>query len=123
MKRFSSPDGAKHIWALHYDQRRKRLIAGTGPEGKVFAIDPIGRAKMLHKAKASHIMTLSGDGKGTIYAGTSDDALVLRIRPNNQVDVVHDFPGNEVTAIDYHDGKLAVAANKFKTAPGTQFKP
>ena len=123
MKRFSSPDGAKHIWALHYDQRRKRLIAGTGPEGKVFAIDPIGRAKMLHKAEASHIMTLSGDGKGTIYAGTSDDALVLRIRPNNQVDVVHDFPGNEVTAIDYHDGKLAVAANKFKTAPGTQFKP
>jgi sugar lactone lactonase YvrE len=123
VKLFSSPNGAKHIWALHYDKRRARLIAGTGPEGKVFAIDPIGRARELYKAKASHIMTLSGDGKGTIYLGTSDDALVLRIRPNNQADVVHDFPGNEVTAIDYHDGKLAVAANKFKTAPGSQFKP
>jgi len=123
MKRFSIPEGAKHIWALHYDKKRGQLIAGTGPEGKVFAIDSVGRARKLHKAEASHIMTLAGDGKGTIYAGTSDDAVVLRIRPNNTVEVVHDFPGNEVTAIDYHDGKLAVAANKFKTAPGSQFKP
>jgi sugar lactone lactonase YvrE len=123
MKRFSIPKGAKHIWALRYDKKRGQLIAGTGPEGKVFAIDSIGRAKELYKAEASHIMTLSGDGKGTIYAGTSDDALVVRILPNNQAEVVHDFPGNEVTAIDYHDGKLAVAANKFKTAPGSQFKP
>ncbi len=123
MKRFSIPKGAKHIWALRYDKKRGRLIAGTGPEGKVFAIDPIGRATELYKAEASHIMALAGDGKGTIYAGTSDDALVLRIRPNDEVEVVHDFPGNEVTAIDYHDGRLAVAANEFKTAPGSQFKP
>ena len=47
----------------------------------------------------------------------------LRIGPTNKAEVVHDFPGNEVTAIDYHDGKLAVASNKFKTAPGSQFKP
>jgi len=122
-KRFSVPKGAKHIWALHYDKRRGRLIAGTGPEGKVFAIDPIGRARQLFKAEASHIMALAGDGKGAIYAGTSDDALVLRITRNNEAEVVHDFPGNEVTSIDFHDGKLAVAANKFKTAPGSQFKP
>ncbi|MBW2587833.1 MAG: hypothetical protein JRD92_12925, partial [Deltaproteobacteria bacterium] len=104
MKRFSTPGGAKHIWALHYDKKRGQLIAGTGPEGKLFAIDSIGRAKELHKAEASHIMTLAGDGKGTIYAGTSDNALVLRIWPNNKAEVVHDFPGNEVTALDYHDG-------------------
>jgi outer membrane protein assembly factor BamB len=122
-KRFSIPQGAKHIWALVYDKKRGQLIAGTGPEGKVFAIDSIGRAKELHKAEASHIMALAVDGKGTIYAGTSDAALVLRIRPNGKAEVVHDFPGNEVTAIDYHDGKLAVAANAFKTPPGTQFKP
>ena len=123
LKRFSMPAGAKHIWALHYDKKRGQLIAGTGPEGKVFAIDSVGRARKIHKADASHIMTLTGDGKGRLYAGTSDDALVLRIALNNKAEVVHDFPGNEVTAIDYHDGKLAVAANHFKTAPGSQFKP
>jgi sugar lactone lactonase YvrE len=123
MKRFSSPKGAKHIWALHYDKRRGQLVAGTGPEGKVFTVDSIGRAREIYKAEASHIMALAGDGKGTIYAGTSDDALVLRIGPNNEAQVVHDFPGNEVTAIDYHDGRLAVAANEFKTTPGARFKP
>ena len=123
VKRFSIPEGAKHIWALHYDKKRSRLIAGTGPEGKLFAIDPIGRAKLLFKTEASHVMALSGDGKGTIFAGTSDQAVVVRIRPNDQVDVVHDFPGNEVTAIDFYDGELAVASNTFKTAPGSQFKP
>ncbi len=123
VKRFSTPEGAKHIWALRYDKRRGRLIAGTGPEGKLFEIDAIGRAKMLFKSEASHIMALSGDGEGTLYAGTSDQALVLRITPSSQVEVVHDFPGNEVTAIDFYDGQLAVASNAFKTAPGSQFKP
>ncbi|MBT8467955.1 MAG: hypothetical protein KJN97_04315, partial [Deltaproteobacteria bacterium] len=122
VKRFSAPKGAKHIWALRYDKRRSRLIAGTGPEGKLFAIDPIGRAKVLFDTEASHIMALSGDDKGTIYAGTSDQALVLRISPNDQAMVVHDFPGNEITAIDFHKGQLVVASNTFKTAPGTQFK-
>lgn len=123
VKRFSAPDGAKHVWSLHYDRRRGRLIAGTGPEGKVFEIDAIGRATEIYAAGAAHVMTLAGDGKGTVYAGTSDDAVVLALEPNGQVAVVHDFPGNEVTAIDYRDGKLAVAVNKFKTAPGSQFKP
>ncbi len=123
MKRFSIPPGAQHVWALYYDKKRGRLIAGTGPEGKLFAIDPIGRAKELYKAEASHIMTLAGDGKGTVYAGTSDHAVVLRIAPDDAVSVVGDFPGNEVTAIDYYDGKLAVAANQFKTPPGSQFAP
>jgi hypothetical protein len=36
---------------------------------------------------------------------------------------VHDFPGNEVTAIDVHEGRIAAAANQFKTAPATNFKP
>jgi sugar lactone lactonase YvrE len=123
MKQFSIPEGAKHVWALHYDPKRGRLIAGTGPEGKVFAIDPIGRAKEIYKAQASHIMTLTGDDKGGVYAGTSDDAVVLRIAPDDAVSVVGSFPGNEVTAIDYHEGALAVAANQFKAPPGSQFTP
>lgn len=122
-KLFSSPKGAKHIWDLLYDKKRGRLIAATGPEGKLFAIDPIGRARLIYEAAASHIMTLASDRKGALYAGTSDEALVLRIDPNNKATVVHDFPGNEVTAIDFRDGKLAVVANQFKTAPGAQFKP
>lgn len=123
MKRFSIPEGAQHIWALYYDPKRGRLIAGTGPEGKVFSIDAIGRATELYQAEAAHVRTLAGDGAGSIYAGTSDNAVVLRIAPNDTVSVVGDFPGNEVTAIDYYEGQLAVAANQFKTPPGAPFAP
>jgi len=123
MKRFSVPEGAKHVWALHYDDKRGQLIAATGPEGKVFAIDSIGRAKMLYEAEASHIMALASDDEGNLFAGTSDSALLVRIARDGKATVVHDFPGNEVTAIDVHDGRIAVAANLFKTSPGTNFKP
>jgi len=122
-KRFAAPKGAKHIWALHYDKARGQLIAATGPEGKLFIIDSVGRAKELYKADASHIMALAGDDKGTLFAGTSDDALLIRIARNGGATVVHDFPGNEVTAIDVHEGRIAAAANQFKTAPATNFKP
>ncbi|MGB5813014.1 MAG: WD40 repeat domain-containing protein [Polyangiales bacterium] len=118
---FSTPAGAKHIWALRYDSSRGRLVAGTGPEGTIFTIDSEGIARVLHKGDASHVMSLTGDGKGTLYAGTSDSALVLQIDSNDSVSVLHDFPGNEVTAIDFLDGQLAVTANEFKTKPGTQF--
>ncbi len=121
IKRFSKPEGAKHIWALVYDSKRRRLIAGTGPEGAIFAINPIGAAKVLHDSDASHIMSLSAGDKGMIYAGTSDSALVLKVAPSDKVTVVHDFPGNEVTAIDFYEGELAVAANEFKTRPGSRF--
>ena len=121
-KRFATPDGAKHIWGLHHDKKRGRLIAATGPEGKLFSIDSEGHAKEIYKSEASHIMAVAGDGKGNLFVGTSDAALVLRITLKNKAEVVHDFPGNEITDIDFHEGTLAVVANKFKTAPGTQFK-
>lgn len=122
IKLFSTPKDAKHIWALLYDKTRGRLVAGTGPKGAIFDIDSEGVARVLHEGDASHVMSLTGDGKGTVFAGTSDSALVLKIPPNNEVSVVHDFPGNEVTAVDYFDGQLAVVANEFKIKPGAQFK-
>lgn len=121
-KLFSTPDGAEHVWGLHYDKARGQLIAATGPRGGLFTIDGIGRAQSLFDAEASHLMAVVGDDKGTLFVGTSDAALVIRIARNGDARVVHDFPGNEVTAIDLLDGRLAVVANQFPKAPGMQFK-
>ncbi len=118
VEKFAELPDIKHIWALHYDSHRRRLIAATGPSGQLLALDPIGRATVLHKAEASHIMSLAADGKGTIYAGTSDEAIVLRVHPNDRVDVVYDFPGSEVTALDFREGMLAVATSEFPKTPG-----
>ena len=67
-------------------------------------------------------MAIAGDGKGNFYVGTSDSALLIRVSRDGDASVVYDFPGNEVTAVDVREGRIAVAANKFPTAPGTQFK-
>lgn len=111
-------DDADHVWALVWDADRRRLFAATGPEGKVYAIDPArGAAEVYWDDDAAHVMSLALDADGTLYAGTSDDALVLRLRGPGRAEVVHDFPGNEVTAIAVRDGRLAVAANEFPDPP------
>ena len=121
-KRFAQPEGAKHVWALLYDKGRGKLLAATGPEGTIFSVDSIGQAKPLYRAAGSHVMSLASDGRGAILAGTSDSALLLRITSNGSARVVRDLPGNEVSAIDVVDGRIAVAVNQFKGAPGAQFK-
>jgi sugar lactone lactonase YvrE len=121
-KRFAQPEGAKHVWALLYDRKRGKLLAGTGPEGTIFSVDSVGQAKPLYRAEGSHVMSLASDGRGDVLAGTSDSALLLRIGPDGRAHVVRDLPGNEVSAIDVIDGRIAVAVNQFKGAPGAQFK-
>ncbi|MEM9073399.1 MAG: hypothetical protein AAGE52_33145, partial [Myxococcota bacterium] len=85
-----------------------------------FAIDRQGRAQLYFDADATHVMSLAFDGD-ILYAGTSDDAVVYRVRGPGSAEVVFDFPGNEVTALDARDGMLAVAANDMP-APRTATK-
>lgn len=111
------PEEAEHVWALVYDPRRRTLFAATGPEGKVYAINAAGQATVYYDSDAGHVMSLALDTDGTLYAGTSDDALVLRLERPGRAEVVHDFPGNEITAIAARGGNLAVAANEFPDPP------
>jgi len=108
-------EGAQHVWALAYDARRNLLFAGTGPEGRIVSIDAAGYAQTYYDSRAGHILSLALDTDGALYAGTSDDALVLRLRGPGHAEVVHDFPGNEITAIDVRTGQLAVVANDMPT--------
>jgi outer membrane protein assembly factor BamB len=113
---FAQPAGAEHIWALVHDARRKRLFAATGPEGKIFVIETSPekpKAEPYFETQARHVMALALDPNGTLYAGTSDEALLLRIDAARRGEVVYDFEGNELTAIALRDGRLAVAANNF----------
>ncbi|MCB9595248.1 MAG: hypothetical protein H6719_21195 [Sandaracinaceae bacterium] len=110
------PDGVEHVWDLAYDARRHTLYAATGPEGRVYAIDRSGHATIRWDSTASHVMSLALAPDGALYAGTSDDALVVRIE-GDRVTVVQDFEGNEITALALRDGVLAVAANEFPDPP------
>ncbi|MEQ9073304.1 MAG: hypothetical protein RLP09_05565 [Sandaracinaceae bacterium] len=111
------PDGVEHVWDLAWDGSRNVLFAATGPEGQVFAIDRQGNASLWWDSPASHVMSLALDSDGTLYAGTSDQAVVARLTGPGRAEIVHDFPGNEITALAVRDGVLAVGANEFPDPP------
>ncbi len=110
---FSQPEGAEHVWSLVYDKKRKLLFAATGPAGKIFAIDARGKAELYYDADAAHVMSLALDADGTLYAGTSDEALLLQLNGPGRAEVLHDFEGDEVTAVAVRDGRVAVVVNDF----------
>jgi hypothetical protein len=108
----------QHVWDLALDAAHRRLFAATGPEGRVYAIDlGTGNATVYFDSLAEHVMALALSPDGALYAGTTDEALVLRIAAANDATVVYDFPGNEITALALRDGTLAVAANEFPEPP------
>ncbi len=111
------PEAAEHVWELVWDPQRRLLFAATGPEGKVYAIDRQGRATVWWDSPAAHVMSLALGQDGSLYAGTSEDAVVARISGEGRVEIVHDFPGNEITALAWRADVLAVAANELPDPP------
>lgn len=120
-------EGTDHVWALAWDAPRHRLFAGTGPEGRVLAITnttaATATADVYWDSLASHVMSLALAPDGVLYAGTSDEALVVRITSPGHAETVFDFPGNEITSIALDHGALAVAANEFLDPPAVSVPP
>src|SRR6185369_16796312 len=112
---------------LAWDAPRHRLFAGTGPEGRVLAITnttaATATADVYWDSLASHVMSLALAPDGVLYAGTSDEALVVRIASPGHAETVFDFPGNEITSIALDHGVLAVAANEFLDPPAVTPPP
>jgi outer membrane protein assembly factor BamB len=120
--------GAEHVAAFALDAKKKLLYAATGPEGKVFAIALGGKAAqpkadVFYDSDASHIMSLALADDGTLYAGTSDEALLVKLTSPSKAEVVFDFEGNEITALAIQGTQLAVAANNFPKPTSPAKKP
>lgn len=97
-----------HIWALA--TIGDSLYVGTGPNGRVFRISLASRqAELALETSEGHVLSLATDGD-TLYAGTDGEALVYSLQ-DGRVQVVHDFVGNEISALAAQDGVLAIAAN------------
>ncbi len=110
------PEGVEHVWDLAWDDQRNVLFAATGPEGKLFAVDRQGRADVFWDSDQTHVMTVALEGSD-VYAGTSGDAVLVRLDGPGRAQVVYDFPGNELTDVDVRDGVVVVAANEFPDPP------
>jgi hypothetical protein len=126
-REIARPDATEGVWALAWDAPRHRLFAGTGPEGRVFALTNVtaaqAQADVYWDGVASHVQSLALAPDGTLYAGTSDEALVVRITAPGRAETVFDFPGNEITSLALDHGVLAVAANEFLDPPAVSAPP
>jgi len=105
-------EGAEHVWALAYAPKQRTLYAATGPEGKLFAIDAQGRAQVVHDDEAEHLLAVDLDAEERVYAGTSNGGRLVRVA-GKRAEVLYDFPGQELTAIDVGPSYVAVASNDF----------
>mgnify|MGYP001014325423 CR=1 FL=1 len=66
------------IWAI--DKAPDGTIyLGTGHRGRVYKVDPGGRASLVWTSEQPEIFALAVDGRGTVFAGTSPDGKVYRI--------------------------------------------
>ncbi len=115
VRELARPEGAQNVFALLWDG--SKLYAGSGPTARVHAITPDGRTTVFYDGGPGHVMSLARGADGSLYAGTDDRALLLRLR-EGRAEVVQDLPGNEVTAIAVRDGAIVAAANDIPAASG-----
>jgi outer membrane protein assembly factor BamB len=90
---------AEHVWALLEDPKSGGLYAASGGPGKVFAVDAKGTVRPLWDANDKQVVALADGGGGTLLAGTSDQGIVYRVRPDGRGEALHDFEADEVRAI------------------------
>lgn len=107
---------AAHVWTLARDDKAGLTYVGTGAPGKIFALDDQGRARQVWDAHDKHVVALVRDSDGTLLAGTSESAILYRVRPDGQATALQDFEAEEVRAIVRAPSGLYVAVNDFDKA-------
>jgi hypothetical protein len=115
-------DQTKHVFALSFDQERRTLFVGTGPQGRLYAIGGDGKATVYLDTDEEHVMCVIPAGKGRLLVGTSPEALLLEVSGPGRSSALADFDATEVKAIA-RDGKdTVVAVNEFKIPPAIPSK-
>ncbi|MDQ2747189.1 MAG: WD40 repeat domain-containing protein, partial [Acidobacteriota bacterium] len=117
----------KYIWSLAILSDGS-LAVGTGENGKIYKVKSANaapEASLLFDTSETHIICLTVDNKGNLYAGTDGKGLVLRFSPDGKLFALLDSPLREIHSltIGADDSIYALAlddsAGAAKTAVGT----
>lgn len=110
-------EDAEHIWALVYDERRKALIAATGPNGKLFSIDTRGNVREIFASDSSHLLSLALEPEGSLLVGTDGEALLYRIHSDDRAELLLDLNENEIRGILPLKDGIYLVANEMPAPP------
>ncbi|MHC4557223.1 MAG: Ig-like domain-containing protein [Planctomycetota bacterium] len=94
------PNEAKYIFAIAMDDGGN-IYLGTGPEGKVYKLDSLGKkAQLVYESRDKNILSLAIGQDGTVYAGSDSRGLVYKIDPRTKkATVLYDSNEPEITAL------------------------
>jgi hypothetical protein len=94
------PKDALYIFDITTDEAGNIYVA-TGPEGKVYRLDALGKtAQLLYASRDKNILSLAAGGDGFVYAGSDDRGLVYKLNPRNQsASVLYDSSKPEISSV------------------------
>ncbi|MBN2313106.1 MAG: hypothetical protein JXM79_04210 [Sedimentisphaerales bacterium] len=96
---FEPPD-SNYIFAIAVDAGGN-IYLGTGPEGKIYKLDALGRkAELLYDSPDTSILSLAVGQDSWIYAGSDTRGLVYKINSRTKTaTVLYDSDEPEITAL------------------------
>jgi len=96
---FELPD-SNYIFAIAVDAGGN-IYLGTGPEGKIYKLDALGRkAELLYDSPDASILSLAVGADSWIYAGSDTRGLVYKINSRTKTTtVLYDSDEPEITAL------------------------
>lgn len=117
IKTLFEPNDAKYIFAILTDEAGN-IYLGTGPEGKVYQLDPSGTdAKLVYDCLDKNILALTISQDGLLYAGSDGRGLVYKIDPRAQTaTVLYDCDEPEVTSLLFEQGPDAEGPDLYALA-------
>ena len=100
METIFETDDVKYILAIAVD-KSGNIFLGTGPEGKVYKLNPYGRnAQVIYDSPDKNILSLAVEQDGCIYAGSDTRGLVYKIDPRTKkTTVLYDSDQPEITSL------------------------
>jgi hypothetical protein len=101
---------AKYIWALEPMQDGSLLVA-TGEPARIFVVPQSGQARTLFESEEAHIRALCWDERsGSLYAGSSGNGYLYRLKLDGAVEVLFDAPMDEIHRIALRQNAVYIAA-------------
>jgi hypothetical protein len=106
------PDDATYILAISFDDLGN-IYLGTGPEGKIYRLDPDGQNhQLVYDSRDKNILSLTIGEDDFVYAGSDRRGIVYKINPaTGTATVLYDSEQTEITSLLFDgDNNLYVAA-------------
>ncbi|MGE5296766.1 MAG: hypothetical protein ACM3VT_18250 [Solirubrobacterales bacterium] len=117
METIFEPNDAAYIFDIKSDNVGN-IYVGTGPQGKVYALDPSGKvAQLVYDSPDKNILAVAAGRDGSIYAGSDTRGLIYKINPRNKTaTVVYDSEEPEISALLLADGAPGESDVLYATA-------